>query len=151
VDEDRMTANKNLKRRVRSRAAKTGESYAAALRHVRPAQQGETMPDVNLVRLAAAQVVVRDDPGDRGQVRQSGHDVRELMRQASRAGARIIHFPEGATCSPHKRIMSATGPAEVGRRTGTVPTGRSCDRNSRRSPGWPASSGCGRYWERCTR
>jgi predicted amidohydrolase len=36
------------------------------------------------------------------------------MRQASRAGARIIHFPEGATCSPHKRIMSGTGPAEVG-------------------------------------
>jgi len=52
-----MTANKNLKRRVRSRAAKTGESYAAALRHVRPAPQGETMPDVNLVRLATAQVV----------------------------------------------------------------------------------------------
>jgi predicted amidohydrolase len=114
VDEDRMTANKNLKRRVRSRAAKTGESYAAALRHVRPAPQGVTMPDVNLVRLATAQVVVREDPGDRGQVRQSGHDVRDLMRQASRAGARIIHFPEGATCSPHKRIMSVTGPAEVG-------------------------------------
>jgi predicted amidohydrolase len=32
-----------------------------------------------------------------------------------RAGpARIIHFPEGATCSPHKRIMSVTGPAEAG-------------------------------------
>jgi len=30
------------------------------------------------------------------------------------AGARIIHFPEGTTCSPHKRIMSVTGPAEVG-------------------------------------
>jgi predicted amidohydrolase len=34
--------------------------------------------------------------------------------QAHRAGARIIHFPEGAACSPHKRIMSVTGPAEVG-------------------------------------
>jgi len=101
-----MTANRNLKRRVRARAAKTGESYVTALRHVRP--------DVNLVRLATAQVVVRDDPGDSSQLRQSGRDVRDLMRQAQRAGARIIHFPEGATCSPHKRIVSGTGPAEIG-------------------------------------
>jgi predicted amidohydrolase len=109
-----MTTNKNLKRRVRARAAKTGESYAAALRHVRPAQQGDTMPEMNPLRLAAAQIVVRGDPRDSSQLRQSGRDVRELMRQARQAGARIIHFPEGATCSPHKRIMSATGPAEVG-------------------------------------
>ena len=109
-----MTANGNLKRRVRARAAKTGESYAAALRHVRPAKQGDTMPEVNLVRLATAQVVVRADPGDSGQLRQSGRDVRELMRQARAAGARILHFPEGAICSPGKRVMSATGPAEVG-------------------------------------
>ena len=107
-----MTSNRNLKRRVRARAAKTGESYAAALRHVRSARQGETMPDP--VRLATAQMAVRDDPRDSGQLRQSGHDVRDLMRQARRAGVRIIHFPEGATCSPHKRIMSVTGPAEVG-------------------------------------
>ena len=57
-----MTSNRNLKRRVRARAAKTGESYAAALRHVRPAQQGDTTPEVTLVRLATAQVVVREDP-----------------------------------------------------------------------------------------
>jgi predicted amidohydrolase len=72
------------------------------------------MPEVELVRLATAQVVVREDPGDREQLRQSSRDVRELMRQAHKAGARIIHFPEGATASPHKRIMSVTGPAEVG-------------------------------------
>jgi hypothetical protein len=114
VDEGRMTANRNLKRRVRARAAKTGESYAAALRHLRPEPQGDVMPDVSPLRLATAQVAVREDPGDSGQVRQSGHDVRELMRQARQGGARIIHFPEGATCSPHKRIMSVTGPAEVG-------------------------------------
>jgi hypothetical protein len=59
VDEGQMTTNKNLKRRVRTRAATTGESYAAALRHVRPAPQGDTMPEVELVRLATAQVVVR--------------------------------------------------------------------------------------------
>jgi hypothetical protein len=34
-------------------------------------------------------------------------------RSATEAkGLLIIHFPEGATCSPHKRIMSVTGPAE---------------------------------------
>jgi predicted amidohydrolase len=109
-----MTANRNLKRRVRARAAKTGESYAAALRHVRPVQQGETMPEETPVRLATAQVVVCEDPRDSDRLRRSGRDVRELMRQARRAGARIIHFPEGTTCSPHKRIMSVTGPAEVG-------------------------------------
>ena len=146
-----MTANRNLKRRVRARAAKTGESYAAALRHVRPEPQGDVMPDVNPLRLATAQVAVREDPGDSGQVRQSGHDVRELMRQARQAGARIIHFPEGATCSPHKRIMSVTGRRRSARRTGAVPTGRSCGPNWRRSPAWPVSSGCGRCWARSTR
>lgn len=35
-----MTANKRFKRMVRARAAKTGESYAAALRVVRSAQAG---------------------------------------------------------------------------------------------------------------
>ena len=25
-----------------------------------------------------------------------------------------MHFPEGATCSPNKRIMSASGPEKVG-------------------------------------
>ena len=82
VDEGRMTANRNLKRRVRARAAKTGESYAAALRHIRPPHQEGIVSEVNLVRLATAQVAVREDPRDSGQLHQSGRDVRELMRQA---------------------------------------------------------------------
>jgi predicted amidohydrolase len=109
-----MTVNKNLKRRVRARAAKIGESYTAALRHVRPGKQPGTAADAPPLRLATAQAVLRPDPGDRGQLRQSGRDVRELMRQAREAGARLIHFPEGATCSPHKRIMSVTGAAVAG-------------------------------------
>jgi len=109
-----MTVNKNLKRRVRARAAKTGESYTAALRHVRPVHQGGTMSASSPVRLATAQIVVCPDPQDSEQLRHSGRDVRELMRQARQAGARIIHFPEGATCSPGKQIMSATGPEQVG-------------------------------------
>jgi predicted amidohydrolase len=69
---------------------------------------------MNPLRLATAQVEIREDPGDAGQLRQSGRDVRDLMRRARQDGARIIHFPEGATCSPHKRIMSVTGPAVAG-------------------------------------
>ena len=42
--ECRMTKRKHLKRRVRDRRAKTGESYAAALRHVRNrAQEAKDM------------------------------------------------------------------------------------------------------------
>src|SRR6185437_6405453 len=98
VDEGRvaaaMTANKNLKRRVRARAARTGESYAAALRHVRPQHQGTEMPETTPLRLATAQVTISEDPRDQAKLRQSGQEVRALMRQAGQAGARVIHFPE---------------------------------------------------------
>ena len=40
-----MTSRKNLKRLVRERAAKTGESYSAALRHVRGQPTEETVSD----------------------------------------------------------------------------------------------------------
>jgi predicted amidohydrolase len=36
------------------------------------------------------------------------------MARAHSAGARLVHFPEGATCFPHKRIMSAGGRDRVG-------------------------------------
>ena len=42
-----MTERKHLKRLVRARAAKTGESYAAALRHVRSGQKEEAMPNLS--------------------------------------------------------------------------------------------------------
>ena len=35
------------------------------------------------------------------------------MREAREQDARLIHFSEGATCSPHKRIMSGD-PGKVG-------------------------------------
>ncbi|HEV2640839.1 MAG TPA: carbon-nitrogen hydrolase family protein [Actinocrinis sp.] len=111
-----MTANRKFKRRVRARAAKTGESYTAALRHFRPTPSGDDMPEAKTkrVRLAVAQSLVHEDPRDADALRQAGREVRRLMREAHQAGARIVHFPEGATCSPHKRILSATGPDEVG-------------------------------------
>lgn len=39
-----------------------------------------------------------------------GHDSFEVRP----ADARLIHFPEGATCAPDKRIMFENGPEEVG-------------------------------------
>lgn len=107
-----MTQNGNLKRRVRTRAAKTGESYTAALRHIR-----QTLPDyldAKSVRLAVAQTSLFNDPHDISGLRASGTEMRRLMREAHEAGARLIHFPEGATCSPNKRLMSETGPKEIG-------------------------------------
>jgi hypothetical protein len=41
-----MTKQKHRKRRVRDRAAKTGESYAAALRHVRSKKEEPTVPTI---------------------------------------------------------------------------------------------------------
>lgn len=53
-----MTIHKNFKRQVRARAARTGESYTAALRHFRSAPSGALAPDLRTpgsVRLAVAQ------------------------------------------------------------------------------------------------
>jgi predicted amidohydrolase len=107
-----MTASRRFKRRVRSRAAKTGESYTAALRHFRATPQGESMPK-NL-RLSVAQLAVNSDPGDSAALRESGEQIRRLMREAHAAGARLLHLPEGALTCQAKRIMSSTGPETVG-------------------------------------
>ncbi|HEV7306027.1 carbon-nitrogen hydrolase family protein [Ensifer sp.] len=107
-----MTQNRNFKRRVRARAAKTGESYTAALSHLRGAPQAP--PDARALRLAVAQTSLFDDPRDASALRAAGAEMRALMRQARDAGARLLHFPEGATCAPNKRIMSEIGPAEIG-------------------------------------
>ena len=109
-----MTANRNLKRRVRARAGKTGESYTAALQHIRPARAANPQPGAKRLRLAVAQPVVREDPRSVAGLRASGRGLRRLMQDAHDAGARLIHFPEGATCSPHKRILSIDGPDTVG-------------------------------------
>ena len=114
-----MTTNKNLKRQVRARAAKTGESYTSARRHLVPNADGDPASPAGVerstpFRLAVAQTIVRGDPGDRGQLRQSGGELRQLMRQAHDDGARLIHVGEGATCGPDKHLMSSTGPDEIG-------------------------------------
>lgn len=106
-----MTENKNLKRRVRARAAKTGESYTAALRHIRQRADSSSLQSI---RLAVTQTSLSNDPRNIAALHASGAEIRHLMERAHQAGARLIHFPEGATCAPNKRIMSKTGPAEIG-------------------------------------
>ena len=108
-----MTANRNLKRRIRDRAARTGESYAAARHQVlgAPTPAGQAS---RTLTVAAAQVPLRPDPGDVTQIRDSGATVRALMRQARGRGAGLVHFPEGALTSPGKQVMSSTGPDPIG-------------------------------------
>ncbi|MBB3656489.1 putative amidohydrolase [Rhizobium sp. BK650] len=107
-----MTQNGNLKRKVRARAARTGESYTSALSHIRRPRTDE--PAGKSLRLAVAQTTVCLNPRDADAFRANGAEMRLLMRQASKAGARLIHFPEGTICFPNKRLISETGPREIG-------------------------------------
>ena len=102
-----MTANKNFKRRVRARALKTGESYTAALRHFQPITQGDPMATTDTMRIATAQHDAPRDPRDSSALHRAGHDIRQLMSQASAQGARLVHFCEGSLCTPNKRILSS--------------------------------------------
>jgi len=71
------------------------------------------MPE-NTLRIAVAQSTVREDPTDAPALRDSGAEVRRLMKLAAEAGARLVHFTEGAICFPSKRVMSELGPDEIG-------------------------------------
>lgn len=66
------------------------------------------------LRIAVAQSTVHQDPTNAALLRESGAEVRRLMREAADAGARLIHFTEGAICCPDKRVMSELGPDEIG-------------------------------------
>ena len=66
------------------------------------------------MRLAVAQTTLRDDPRRTVELRAAAHEVRQLMCRAHEEGARLAHFPEGATCSPHKLVMSIDGPDTLG-------------------------------------
>ena len=101
-------------------------------------------------RLATAQVVVGEDPGDSDQLRRSGHDVRGSCDRPTGPG-------RGSSTSLRERPVPRTsgscpspGRSRSARRTGVVPTGRSCGRSSRRSPAWPVNCGCGPCWDPCT-
>lgn len=66
------------------------------------------------LRIAVAQSTVREDPTDADGLRASAAEVRRFMKDAAKAGARLIHFTEGAICFPNKYVMSELGPDEVG-------------------------------------
>jgi predicted amidohydrolase len=70
------------------------------------------MPDT--LRIAVAQSTVHEDPTNPALLRESGTEVRRLMREAAAAAARLVHFTEGALCFPSKQVMSSLGPDEVG-------------------------------------
>jgi len=109
-----MTNRRNFKRLVRARAARTGESYTAALRHFLPEQEA-TVSRTPSLALAVGTLPVHGDPGDVPALREAGRRIRDLMRRAHTAGARLLHLPEGATCFPHKLVMSQTselGPSD---------------------------------------
>jgi predicted amidohydrolase len=72
------------------------------------------MPDHTL-RIAVAQSTVREDPTDAAALGDSGAEIRRLMRQAAEAGARLVHFTEGALCFPSKHVMSDLVRLEQGR------------------------------------
>ncbi|KGF67200.1 amidohydrolase [Hoeflea sp. BAL378] len=108
-----MTRNTNFKRRVRARAARTGESYTAALSNLRSNSPIAPQP-AGTVRVAVAQTPSCDDPRDGDALRRCGAAMRRLMQEARQAGARLVHFPEGAICSPSKRAMSCLGRGEIG-------------------------------------
>ncbi|GAA1534737.1 carbon-nitrogen hydrolase family protein [Kribbella lupini] len=72
------------------------------------------MPEDPTLRIAVAQSTVRQDPTDAEALRESGAEVRTFMRQAAKAGARLVHFAEGALCFPSKYVMSELGPDTVG-------------------------------------
>ncbi len=99
-----MTQNRNLKRRVRDRAAKTGESYTAALRHIRrPPSRGTAAAAPRSFTIArrswlrtgidvldqdgAVQFTARWRPGlptGTWTVKRDGRDVATLRTQALR-------------------------------------------------------------------
>jgi predicted amidohydrolase len=70
----------------------------------------QTAEGIAPVRLAVAQTTVPEDPTDPGVLRESGAQVRQLMREAAAAGARLAQFPEGAITYPGKYVMSSAGP-----------------------------------------
>ncbi|MGO8212839.1 carbon-nitrogen hydrolase family protein, partial [Rhizobium ruizarguesonis] len=71
-------------------------------------------PVIRSIRIAVAHTSRFNDPRDISALRAGGSEMRRLMEEAHTTCARLIHFPEGATFSPNRRIMSENGPREIG-------------------------------------
>ncbi|MEE2950641.1 MAG: carbon-nitrogen hydrolase family protein [Pseudomonadota bacterium] len=111
-----MTRNRRFKSLVRARAAKTGESYSTALSHLRKivlTNEGECS-SVPSLRIAVAQSPLFNSLSDRSGLTQHGERLRNLMRAARGADAKLIQFPETSLFQPEKRALFSTGPKEIG-------------------------------------
>ena len=108
-----MTRNRALKRRVRARARRTGESYTAALRHLRSAETSPPAPPGEPVRLPRSgwrspRPTFQRNPSDDRAFSSAGDEVRRLMHRARTAGADLVGFPEATLCFPDKQALSRT-------------------------------------------
>ena len=112
-----MTANRRLKRRVRARAARTGESYQAA-RHRLLAQAQEPNPVTDrtpstpstAVRLALHALPMGPWLPTAEALAAQGDRIVGAIAESAAGGARIAVFPETAVASPHKRHVSRSAP-----------------------------------------
>ena len=109
-----MTARKAFKRRVRARAAKTGESYQAA-RHrlLAQAEEPNTMTDrtpAEPTRVALHAHRVGPWLPSADALEAQGDLIVAAIEGSAAGGARIAIFPENAIASPQKRHVSRSAP-----------------------------------------
>jgi predicted amidohydrolase len=109
-----MTAKKGFKRRVRARAARTGESYQSAS-HRLLAQAKEPIPVTepspsDTVRLALHALGVGPWLPTADALHAQGDRIVDAIARSAEGGARIAAFPENALAAPHKRHVSRSAP-----------------------------------------
>ena len=110
-----MTANKGFKRRVRARAARTGESYQAAMHRLlaqskEPNPVTDTPSPTDTVRLALHAMAVGPWLPTADALRAQGDRIVDAIGRSADGGARLAVFPENALASPHKRHVSRSAP-----------------------------------------
>ena len=109
-----MTANRSFKRRVRARAARTGESYQAA-RHRLLAEAEEPQPVTEPTPSATARLALHALPvgpwlPTADALEAQGDLLVEAIGRSAQSAAQIVVFPENALASPHKRHISRSAP-----------------------------------------
>ena len=109
-----MTAKKGFKRRVRARAARSGESYQAA-RHRLLAKAEEPKPmtestPTDTVRFALHALRVGPWLPTADALEAQADLIVDAIARSAAGGARVAVFPENALASPHKRHVSRSAP-----------------------------------------
>jgi predicted amidohydrolase len=107
-----MTANKSFKRRVRSRAARTGESYQAAYHRLlsRTEESMTVTEEESVLKVALNAMAVGPWLPTAASLAAQGDRIIERVAESARGEARLALFAEGALVSPHKRQMSRSAP-----------------------------------------